>query len=465
MWVLPCIHVIRYTKTVTQHKIVQEFQAFKMAGRSAESIACFVYQKFYKDLSSGLQVHLPTITAHLYSKELVSADSRDKISDNGTSQSEKCMYLLKDVEDRIRRNYFVLETFCEILCCQEIGLSDLGDPMLRDFQQLCPNPSVCGSNRTLNEKFPEPASESQTDAADEGTPNVQSSRSNECNVGESDGSGEKVASYVTSFPSKPPQQPLGRDYEAYVEQVVPERESGRPERAKTVAPYVGLFDTDHFGIRHSNREQDSEEDKLVSDLMLSWDRVKLKCENCASIQAEYEKKLQDAKEFYDKHLKATVTKSASFRQVKRLEKDKEHLLRTIQMQGVQSEEDRRQLEENEMKIEELELQVEQQMSELMETQRLLETKKKEQEKLKSALSSKERELHEMSQSAQHCPVYGDRKRRKHFKQKRVLCEDIQSLVEKFFATCNISEKGKLHDEIQAKFAHFTSLKRRKSLSI
>jgi predicted nucleic acid-binding Zn-ribbon protein len=435
-----------------------------MAGRSAEDIACFVFQKFYKDLSSGLQVHLPVITAHLYSKGLVSADNRDKTSDNSTPQSEKCMYLLKDVEDRIRRNYFVLETFCKVLCCQEIGLSDLGDPMLHDFQQLCPNPSIRGSNHTLNEKFSEPFSESQTDTIDdEGMSNAQSSRSNECSVG--DGGGGKAASYVTSFPSKPPQSPLGRDYDAYVEQVVPEKESGRPERATTVAPYVGLFDRDHFGVRHSTREQDSEEDRLVSDLVLSWDRVKLKCENCASIQAEYEKKLQDAKEFYDKHLKATVTKSASLRQVKRLEKDKEHLLSTIQMQGVKSEEDCRQLEENEMKIEELELQVEKQMSELMETQRKLETKKKEQEKLKSTLSSKERELHEMSQSAQHCPVYGDRKRRKHFKQKRVLCEDIQSLVVKFFATCNLSEKGHLHDEIQAKFAHFTSLKRRKSLSI
>lgn len=71
----------------------------------------------------------------------------------------------------------------------------------------------------------------------------------------------------------------------------------------------------------------------------------------------------------------------------------------------------------------------------------------------------------MSQSAKYCPIYGDRKRRKHFEQKRVLCEDIQSLVAKFFATFNLSEKSKLHDEIQAKFAHFTSLKRRKSLSI
>ena len=437
-----------------------------MDSKSAEDIACFVFQKFYKNLSSGLQVHLPMIAAHLYSKGLVSADNRDKTSDNSTSQSEKCMCLLKDVEDRIRRNYYVLESFCEVLCCQEIGLSDLGDPMLRDFQQLCPNPpAIHFSNHTLNEKFSEPASESQTDATDEGTLNVQSSRSDihVCSVG--DGGGEKAASYFTSFTSKTPQQPLDRDYDVYVEQVVPEKESGRPERAKTVAPYVGLFDADHFGVRRSIRGQDSEEDRLVSDLVLSWDRVKLKCENCASIQAEYDKKLQGVMEFYDKRLKSKVTKSASFRHVKQLKEDKQHLLRTIQIQSIQSEEDRRQLEENEMKIEELELLAEKQMKELMETQRFLESKKKEQERLKSTLSSKERELHEISQSAKHCPVYGDRKRRKHFVQKRELCEEIQSLVAKFFATCNLGEKGKLHDEIQAKFAHFSSLKRCKSLSI
>ena len=436
-----------------------------MAGRSAEDIACFVFQKFYKDLSSGLQVHLPMIAAHLYTEGLVSADNRDKTSDNSTPQLEKCMFLLKDVEDRIRRNYFVLETFCGVLCCQEIGLSHLGDPMLRDFQQLCPNPSVRGSNLTLNEKFSEPASESQTDAIDADTLNGQSLRSNECSVGDGAGGGGKAASYVTSFPSKPPQQPLSRDYDAYVEQVVPERESGRSVRANTIAPYVGLFNMDRFGVRHSTREQDSEEDRLVSDLVLSWDRVKLECENCASNKAEYEKKLQDAKDFYEKRLKSKVTKSSSFRQVKQLKEDKQHLLRTIQMQGVQSEEVRKQLEENEVKIEELELQVEEQTRELMEKQRLLERKKKEQEELKSSMSSKEREFHEMSQSAKYCPIYGDRKRRKHFEQKRVLCEDIQSLVAKFFVTFNLSEKSKLHDEIQAKFAHFTSLKRRKSLSI
>lgn len=125
-----------------------------MADRSAEDIACFVFQKFYKNLSSGLQVHLPTIVAHLYSKGLVSADNRDKAYDNSTPQSEKCMHLLKDVEDRIRRNHFVLESFCEVLCCQEVGLSDLGDPMLRDFQQLCPNPIVHGSNHIVSSPNP-----------------------------------------------------------------------------------------------------------------------------------------------------------------------------------------------------------------------------------------------------------------------------------------------------------------------
>ena len=450
-----------------------------MAGKSAQEIACFLFQKHYKNLSSGLQAHLPMVVAHLYSENLVSADNRDKTLDNTTSQLEKCMCLLKDVEDRIRRDYSVFEKFCAVLCSQEVSLSHLGDPMLHDFQQLCPKPTIHGSYNIINEsssKFTKPAPESQIDATDEGTSNVQPSRSDKYSA--SDDSGGKIASYVMSFGT--PQQVLDTDNDSYMysghEQVVPEKESGRPKRANTVAPYVGPFDIDHFSVKHSAQDQDSEEKMLVSDLVLSWDRVKLKCANCASIQAEYEKKLQDIMKFYDKRLKSSVTKSASFRHVKRLEEekqrledDKQHLVKAMQIQSVQSEKDHRQLEEqleeNEKEIEQLQLQVEKQMSELMGMQRLLEEKRKEQKELKSTLSSKERELHEIAQSARHCPVYSTKKRREHFERKKELCEEIQSLVVKFFATSNVDGKSKLHNEIQAKFSHFTSLKRRRSFSL
>ena len=442
-----------------------------MAGRSAQEVACFVFQKHYKDLSSGLQVHLPMIAAHLFSEELISVDIKDKVLDNSTSQPEKCMCLLKDVEDRIKRETSVFEKFCGVLCSQEVGLSHLGDPMLLKFQELCPKPIIQGTYNTLNEtssKFPWPASESQMDTTVEAMSSMQPSRSDKYGTSDgADGGGEGAASVLAPF--KATQQQLDTDGDMDVEQVVPEKESGRPERAKTVAPYVGLFDTDRYGVRHSIQGRDSEEERVVSDLMLSWDRVKLKCENCASIQAEYEKKLQDAKEFYDKRLNNMVTKSASFRHVKQLEEDKKHLLKTIQMQSLQSKEDQRQLEgqleENEKEIEQLQLQVKKQVNELMDMQRRLESKKKEQEILKSALSSKERDLHNIAQEAERCPVYRNKKRREHFERKKELCEEIQSLVTKFFATCSLDEKSKLHDEIQAKFVHFISLKRRRSCSL
>ena len=438
-----------------------------MAGRSAQEVACFVFQKHYRDLSSGLLVHLPMIASNLWSEELISVDIKDKVLDNGTSQPEKCMCLLKDVEDRIKRDSSVFEKFCGVLCSQEVGLSHLGDPMLRKFQELFPKPIIQGSYNTLSEtlsRFSGPASESQIDITEEGMSNMQPSRSDKYSTGDGDGDGDGSGERAASIPApfKATQQPLETDGDLYVEQVVPEKESGRPERAKTVAPYVGLFDTDRFGVGYSIQGRDSEEERLVSDLVLSWDRVKLKCENCARIQAKYEKKLEDVKEFYDKRLKSNVTKSASFRQLK---EDKQHLLRTIQIQSMQSEEDRRKLEENEMKIEELEFLVEKQMSELMETQLLLESKKKEQEKLKSTLGSKERELHEIAQLAKNCPVYSNKKRQAHFARKKELCEEIQSLVAKFFAACTLDDKSKLHDEIQSKFVHFTSLKRRRSFSL
>ena len=451
------------TTSSDRHSILCFVNDFKMAGRSAEEVACFVFQKYYKSLISGLQVHLPMIAVHLFSEGLVSADNRDKTLDNNTSQLEKCMCLLKDVEDRIRRNHSVLDKFCEVLCSQEIGLSDLGDPMLHDFQQLCPNPTIPGTHNTVNERFIMPTSESQADTLDEGLSNIQPSRSDKYGISDDAGSRERAA--LIRLPFKPTQDTDGDIHTYYgseLEQVVPQKESGHPAREKAVTPFVSLVDSDHCDVGHSVQDRDCEEDRLVSDLVLSWDRVKFNRENLASVKAEYQKKLQDTKEYYDtqsKRLKPSVTKSASFRHVRKLKEDQRILLRAMQ---IQSKEDRIQLEENELKIEELELQVEKQMSELMESQRLLEMKKKEQKKLKVTLSSKERELHELNQSAKHCPVYRNKKRRAHFEQKKELCEEIQSLVAIFFSTCNVDKKSKLHKEIQAKFVHFTPLKRCRS---
>lgn len=441
-----------------------------MAGRSAEERACFVFQKYYKNLSSGLQVHLPMVAAHLFTEGLVSADNRDKTLDNNTCQLEKCMCLLKDVEDRIRRNHSILEKFCEVLCSQEIGLSHLGDPMLLDFQQLCSNPTVHGSHNTVNGRFVVPASESQADTytQDRGSSNRQPLRSDKYSIVDSGVGGERAASIPAPFEATQ-QQPLDTDSDTYMcgsglEQIVPQKESGRSARAETVAPFVGLVETGHYRVGHSiqDRECEEEERLVVSDLMLSWDRVQLERENCTNVKAKYEKKLRDAKEFYDKCSKTNVNKSASFRHVKQLKEDKRTLLRAMHIQSMQSEEDRIQLEEN---IEELELQVEKQTRELMETKKLLESKKREQEKLRSTLSSKERELHEIVRSAKHCPVFGNKQRRAHFERKKELCEEIQSLVANFFSICNVEEKSKLHKEIQAKFARFTPLKRQRSFSL
>ena len=85
-----------------------------MVDRKAEEVARFVFRKHFKDLTSGLQAHLPMIAAHLYSEGLVSVDNKDRVLDNSTSQPEKCMCLLKDVEDRLKRDSSVLEKFCGV---------------------------------------------------------------------------------------------------------------------------------------------------------------------------------------------------------------------------------------------------------------------------------------------------------------------------------------------------------------
>ena len=132
-----------------------------MATKSTPEIARGLFQKYYDDLICGLQAHLLMVTVHLYSKRLISMDSKDIVLDHGISQLEKCMHLLKDVEDRIKRDFSAFEKFCEVLCSQDIDLSDLGAPMLDEFQQLCPHPTSCGGS------FAVPPCESQADNIDE----------------------------------------------------------------------------------------------------------------------------------------------------------------------------------------------------------------------------------------------------------------------------------------------------------
>ena len=433
-----------------------------MASKSAQEVARFVFQKHYKDLSSGIQVHLHMIAVNLYSNGLILVDTRDKTLDNSSTPLEKSMCVLKDVEERMKRDSSVFEKFCEVLCSPDVGLSDLGEPMLCDYQQLCPNPAAYGSHHTLNEtssKFTEPAAESQADVTDEGSPILHPSRSDGFSVGEC--GGEKAESYTMPFKAT---QDAGNDsytYNGGSEQVVPQKESGFPG---TTDSYASLF---HFDAKYSTRDRDNEEDRLISDLILSWDKVKLKFENCASARADYETKLQRVMEFYDKRSKTNVMRYGSFRQLEKekqhLEKEKQHLLGTIDIQSKDRKRLEGQLEEMEEEIEVLQRQIKQQKLELSEKQMHLEKKQREHERLKSSLSSKERKLYEITQSANNCPVYSNPKRRAHFERKKVLCE-IQSLVAKFFSTYNVDDKSKLLSEIQSKFAHVTLLKRHRSSS-
>lgn len=429
--------------------------------------ACFVFRKYYKDLSTGLQNHLPTLVTHVYSVSLVSKDNRNKILDqySNTSQLDRCMWLLNDVEDRIERDHSALNKFCEALCSQEVGLSDLGEQLRYDFQQLCntsANPTFHGSYMYNSlAKSTEPVVDSAT--TDEGTHKTQPSRLVKYDIQFGGSVLDRTSSCVQSFAT--PQQVQVQDDGTdggygKLEQVVPAiKESSRPERAKTVSPYVDLVDA---SAGHSVRDQEFEEKRLYSDMLSSWYRVTRKCENCAKIQAEYESKLEKMKEYYDKCLKGDDTKVASVRCVKKLEEDKRHLIRAMDLQ---SEEKLKQLKEKEQEIEQLQCQVGKQKRELIEIQELLECKRKELEGLKTDMSLKEKKLYDVNQSAKRCPVYGNKKKRASFERKKKLCDEIQSLATLFFVSQDPHEKSKLKEKVQAILTHFTSFERRKSFSL
>ena len=422
-----------------------------MAFRGKKEVASDIFRKHYNNLSVGLQDHLPTLVSNLYSESLVSVDIRNRILDNSTSQLEKSMGLLRDVEDRIKSDHTALEKFCEVLCCQDVGLSHLGEPMRLDFQQLCQTSAKStfhgsyGSSAGSASASVVPTAESQPDNRNEGASKAPPSRLVQYDLGS--GLEQPLdTSYVKSFPT--PQHDQYSVTYGDSEQVVPINESLRPVRANTVSPSCDLS-MSHFASKSASRNRDVKEKLLLSDMVLSWDRMSRKCEKCENIQLEYDSKLEKVKQYYEEQLQKSSTdkKSETAFQVKKLEEDKQHLLRTI---DIQTEEKVKRFKENEVEIQRL--------------QECLSLKIKEQEELKRDISENKRELHKMKQLARQCPIYNSKTRREYFERKKTLCTDIQSLVVHFFTTQNPDEKGELRKKIQDKLAHFTPLKRRRSFS-
>ena len=425
--------------------------------------ACSLFKKHFDNLTTGLKDHLPMLVSQLYSSELVSSDTRDKIIDTGnnTDSRIKCMCLLKDVEERIKSDHSALEKFCEVLCHQNIGLAHLGEPLRDDFRQVCHSDSLAkptfhGNYNAPGEDTPvfiEPASESQVDVASNG----RSARQTEESLVKHDGGcdDEKMSTFIKSFETLHQVHADGNNggNDGELEQMVPVNESCQPKRGKTF-PYIDL-DSGCFTAHQSFRDQELEEKALVSDMVVSWDRITQRCERCAAIQATYETKLENMKEYYTKLLEGGTARPASVQRIKTLEDDKQHLLRVLDLK---TEEKLKQLKEKEEEIDELQHQVD-------TLQARLHRKKKEQEELKASLSANEKELHKVKKLGSHCPIYGSEEKLADFKQKLELCKEIQSLVAQFFVSGNPDEKTRLQERIQPKFSRLTSLERRNSFSL
>ena len=427
-----------------------------MADRSNKEIAADIFQKYYKNLTDGLKNHLLPLAASLFSIRLVSADTRDMMLDNNSScQLKKCMLLLKDVEDRLKRDHTVFEKFCDVLCSQDVDLPDLADPMRHDFQQLCQysaKPTLHGLysysvTESDTSSFVEPNAESQADAADkESLANPQPSRAVQYDLG-SDSENMSDSRFVHPFAT--PQQP--RNYEFLEsEQVVPIDESHSPSRSKTLSGSVYIdFDAKHY----LKRNQETREKYLISDMVVSWDKHSQECKDCASI---VQAKVENVRQYYEEQLqKESTAKSAAVQCVKDdEEKKRQHLLEAITMQA---EDKTKQLKKKEDEIEQLQCKID-------NLQKELHSKLKERDKLKSAICVKEKDLHDIKELAKLCPIYSSQRRRENLEQKKAWCTDIQSLVIRFFASQNPDEKGDLQKKIRDKLSRFTPLRRRRSFS-
>lgn len=370
------------------------------------------------------------------------------------------------VEDRISKDSSAFEKFCDVLSHQQVGLEHLGDPMRCDFQQLCSSAKqtfhASYSTPENSSVFQEPASDSNMDVTDCDESKEQTERFVKYDLGSDT---EKLFTVVKSFEA--PQQAQGdgdsdgTHYGEHVsDQTVPVKESSYQKSAKIIAPYIDLA-SGCYVTQRSGQDLDHEEKCRIGDMKVSLDKIARKCgdcSKCAKIKAEYESKLRGLEKYYDMKLK-DMAESRSTCIQQELDETKHCLTWTLDHQTKEKLKKEEEIKQLNHQIKELEVQT------TREIDQLKARSKNEQDKLRSKLSLKEKELHDINQSASHCPVYSNKMRRANFEQKRGLCSEIDSLVKQMFTSKNSDEKNKLCQRIHAKLARFSPLERSRSNSM
>ena len=123
-----------------------------MAEKSTK--AHFVFKKYYSQLGSALGTNLSVVVSELYSSNLISLGTKDKVtSDASTPTIDKALAVLNDVESRLSGEH-VLEVFLNVLSCDLIDLGHIAEPMRSEYQHLCEklNPSTERSNLVVGKE-------------------------------------------------------------------------------------------------------------------------------------------------------------------------------------------------------------------------------------------------------------------------------------------------------------------------
>ena len=110
-----------------------------MAERSSKATkAHHVFKKHYSNLGNSLGTNLSVVVSQLYSSNLISSATKDKVtSDAATPTFDKSLTLLNEVEGRVKSNEQAFEDFLNVLCCDEIDLARIAEPMRLEYQRLC----------------------------------------------------------------------------------------------------------------------------------------------------------------------------------------------------------------------------------------------------------------------------------------------------------------------------------------
>lgn len=408
------------------------------------SISHHVFKKHYSSLGQALGTSVSIVASHLYSSNLISPGTKGKVTaDGSTTPFDKSLAILDDVEGRIDSNEQVFEKFLNVLCCDQVDLGHVAEPMRLEYQQLCESSTglVVGNE---NSRFVAPGlslSSSQVTHSRR----VEGVDSSHCEI-------------QMSQESRPKHLHFSK---------LAEDEAGK-QVLQTSSPNVPyqVRECSSLSVVERNVERSLAPPEMVRPLTsrnesVAWHREELNKSlqryldsiEGASRQ-ECEEKVESLKKQYETEMEA----------VKKAHGDKvDSLLDTIQISTGKCSDQKEKIQQMEKELDSIHSEFTAKSKEVEELRQTLANREAELDRMKTLMNLKQKELRQLKGNEDEpvgSPVTKRRFELQMYQGQIALCEEIQSILVQF-RDCSPDKVASLKRELKQKIEEIASIKKKR----